>query len=92
MESRWLQDDGGKTLHELAAEFGVSAERIRQIEQKAMHDFKNATFNTSFVESHPELTHYANKIPPEMIAVAISAAIAAHEGIYQLIRIRIQIK
>jgi pyruvate carboxylase subunit A len=44
-------------------------------------DFKNATFNTSFVESHPELTHYANKIPPEMIAVAISAAIAAHEGI-----------
>ena len=44
-------------------------------------DFKNATFNTSFVESHPELTRYANKVPPEMIAVAISAAIAAHEGI-----------
>jgi RNA polymerase sigma-32 factor len=31
-----LQDDGGATLHELAAEFGVSAERIRQIEVAAM--------------------------------------------------------
>ncbi|MDM7456295.1 MAG: RNA polymerase sigma factor RpoH [Tepidimonas sp.] len=37
---RWLKvnDDGsgGKTLHELAAEYGVSAERIRQIEAAAM--------------------------------------------------------
>ncbi|CAN6134631.1 RpoD DNA-directed RNA polymerase, sigma subunit (sigma70/sigma32) [Methylophilaceae bacterium] len=41
VESRWLQDDGGKTLHELAAEFGVSAERIRQIEQKAMQKIKS---------------------------------------------------
>ena len=44
-------------------------------------DFRNANFNTSFVESHPELTHYANEIAPEVIAAAISAAIAAHEGI-----------
>jgi RNA polymerase sigma-32 factor len=37
VESRWLCEDGsGTTLHELAAEFNVSAERIRQIEQKAM--------------------------------------------------------
>ena len=31
VEARWLQETGGKTLHELAAEFGVSAESIRQI-------------------------------------------------------------
>ncbi len=36
IEARWLQEDGGATLHDLAAEFGVSAERIRQIEAKAM--------------------------------------------------------
>jgi pyruvate carboxylase subunit A len=44
-------------------------------------DFKAANFNTSFVETHPELTNYATELPPELIAAAISAAIAAHEGI-----------
>ncbi|MCD8504034.1 MAG: RNA polymerase sigma factor RpoH [Burkholderiaceae bacterium] len=38
--ARWLGDDGGATLHELAEEFGVSAERIRQIEAAAFK--KNA--------------------------------------------------
>lgn len=42
VEARWLQDEGGKTLHELADEFGVSAERIRQIEQKAMQKMKSS--------------------------------------------------
>ena len=37
VEARWLCEDGSAaTLHDLAAEFKVSAERIRQIEQKAM--------------------------------------------------------
>jgi len=36
IEARWLQDDGGITLQELAQEFGVSAERIRQIEAAAL--------------------------------------------------------
>ena len=42
VEARWLaNDDGsGATLHELAAEFGVSAERIRQIETAAMKKMK----------------------------------------------------
>jgi len=40
VEARWLQDDSGSTLHDLADEFGVSAERIRQIEQKAMGKIK----------------------------------------------------
>jgi RNA polymerase sigma-32 factor len=46
VEQRWLQvnDDGsgGMTLHELAAEYGVSAERIRQIEVAAMKKMKQA--------------------------------------------------
>lgn len=40
VEARWLQGKDSKTLHELADEFGVSAERIRQIEQKAMLKMK----------------------------------------------------
>ena len=40
VETRWLQDAGGMTLHELAAEYGVSAERIRQIEAKAMQKLR----------------------------------------------------
>lgn len=44
-------------------------------------EFRSAEFNTSFVEAHPELTNYKNEVPPELIAAAISAAIAAHEGI-----------
>ena len=46
VEQRWLNvnDDGsgGMTLHELAAEYGVSAERIRQIESAAMKKMKTA--------------------------------------------------
>ena len=43
---RWLRVDdtgaGGMTLHELAAEYGVSAERIRQIEVAAMKKMRKA--------------------------------------------------
>jgi RNA polymerase sigma-32 factor len=44
IERRWLVDEGEEaaTLHELAAEYGVSAERIRQIEAKAMQKMKGA--------------------------------------------------
>jgi len=44
VEARWLaNDDGsGATLHELADEFGVSAERIRQIESAALKKMKGA--------------------------------------------------
>ena len=40
VEARWLREDDQATLHDLAAEFGVSAERIRQIENKAMQKMR----------------------------------------------------
>lgn len=41
VERRWLAAEGeAATLHELAGEYGVSAERIRQIEAKAMQKMK----------------------------------------------------
>ena len=46
VEERWLKvndnGSGGMTLHELAAEYGVSAERIRQIEVAAMKKMRQA--------------------------------------------------
>ncbi len=44
VQRRWLVEEGEEaaTLHELAAEYGVSAERIRQIEVKAMQKMKGA--------------------------------------------------
>ena len=40
IEARWLREKDTATLHELAAEFKVSAERIRQIEAKALAKMK----------------------------------------------------
>jgi RNA polymerase sigma-32 factor len=42
IQRRWLVEEGEEaaTLHELATEYGVSAERIRQIEVKAMQKMK----------------------------------------------------
>ncbi|WP_234084232.1 RNA polymerase sigma factor RpoH [Azonexus sp. R2A61] len=40
VEARWLAEGEAATLHELAAEFDVSAERIRQIEAKALQKMR----------------------------------------------------
>ncbi|MFV0283486.1 MAG: RNA polymerase sigma factor RpoH [Castellaniella sp.] len=42
VRARWLVDDGGATLHELAAEYGISAERVRQIESAALKKLRVA--------------------------------------------------
>jgi len=42
IETRWLREKDGATLQELADEFNVSAERIRQIESKAMQKMRGA--------------------------------------------------
>src|SRR4051812_15149632 len=42
VEARWLREKDAATLHDLAAEFKVSAERIRQIEAKALEKMRKA--------------------------------------------------
>ncbi len=46
IEARWLKEQDTATLHDLAAEFGVSAERIRQIEARAMQKIRAAMAET----------------------------------------------
>ncbi len=42
VQARWLHDEGGLTLTELAVEFGISAERVRQIEAAAFKKLRVA--------------------------------------------------
>ncbi|MBN4069193.1 RNA polymerase sigma factor RpoH [Beggiatoa alba] len=42
VQRRWLADEGKATLQVLATEYGVSAERIRQLEKSAMAKIKKA--------------------------------------------------
>jgi len=41
IEARWLREEDQATLQELADQYGVSAERIRQIESKALKTMRN---------------------------------------------------
>ncbi len=43
-------------------------------------DFIKASFNTSFVEDHPELINYSVKCSQQHLALAFAAAIAANQG------------
>ncbi len=42
IRARWLDDDNKSTLQELADQYGVSAERVRQLEKNAMKKLKMA--------------------------------------------------
>jgi len=44
-------------------------------------DFRAGRFDTSFLETHPDLFQYDDTLEPEDLVVAISAAIAAYEGL-----------
>ncbi|TXI35624.1 MAG: RNA polymerase sigma factor RpoH, partial [Nitrosomonas sp.] len=47
IEARWLREKDTATLHDLAAELGVSAERVRQIEAKALQKMRGALATTA---------------------------------------------
>ena len=71
---------GRRALNDMIV-YGVKT-TIPYYQQIMQHpDFRAADFNTSFVEQHPELTQYDVGLPKELMAAAIAAAIAAHEGI-----------
>ena len=42
IEARWLDDENKATLHDLAAKYNISAERVRQLETNALKKLKNS--------------------------------------------------
>jgi pyruvate carboxylase subunit A len=71
---------GLRSLNDMGV-FGVKTTIPYYQEILNNQEFRAAQFNTSFVETHPELINYAVRRPPELLAAVISAAIAAHEGL-----------
>ncbi len=44
-------------------------------------EFRSGQFNTGFVEAHPELTQFSQKLSREDLALVLAAAVAAHTGL-----------
>ncbi|UCB55062.1 MAG: acetyl-CoA carboxylase biotin carboxylase subunit [Thiotrichales bacterium] len=44
-------------------------------------EFRSGSFNTGFVEAHPELTQFSQKLSPEDLALVLAAATSAHTGL-----------
>jgi pyruvate carboxylase subunit A len=44
-------------------------------------DFRAGRFDTFYLERHPEVFDYDSNVEPEDLVVAVSAAIAAYEGL-----------
>lgn len=71
---------GRRALYDMVV-FGVKTTIPYYLAILGNEDFRSGEFNTSFVDMHPELINYDAGQPPEMLAAAIAAAIAAHNGL-----------
>jgi pyruvate carboxylase subunit A len=61
--------------------YGVKTTIPYYLEILRTPEFRDARFDTGFVETHPELVNYSIRRPPSDLAAAIAAAIAAHHGL-----------
>lgn len=82
----WARDWGGlvarsqRALDDMRL-FGIKTTLPYYQEILQSKDFQSADFDTSFVESHPEMTAYSLKRSPEELATVIAASIAVHSGL-----------
>jgi pyruvate carboxylase subunit A len=75
-----LLDRAQRALQDMGV-YGVKTTIPYYLEILKSAHFQAANFDTSFVEMHPELTHYSVYRPTRNIAVAIGVAVAAHMGL-----------
>ena len=74
-----LLDRAERALKDIGV-YGIKTTIPYQIEIVKSQEFQNGNFDTSFVESHPELINYSVKRAPRELAATIGVAIAAHLG------------
>jgi pyruvate carboxylase subunit A len=60
---------------------GVKTTKPFHLEILKTQEFRDARFDTAFIEHHPELVNYTIRRSPAELAVAIAAAVAAHHGL-----------
>ncbi|MHB0991265.1 MAG: acetyl-CoA carboxylase biotin carboxylase subunit [Burkholderiales bacterium] len=73
-------DRSRRALNDMTV-YGVKTTIPYYLEILGNEDFRSGHFDTSFVETHADLINYNVGQPPEMLAAAIAAAIAAHNGL-----------
>ncbi|HET9112789.1 MAG TPA: acetyl-CoA carboxylase biotin carboxylase subunit [Burkholderiales bacterium] len=73
-------DRSRRALNDMTV-YGVKTTIPYYLEILSNEDFCSGHFDTSFVETHADLINYNVGQPPEMLAAAIAAAIAAHNGL-----------
>ncbi len=61
--------------------YGVKTTIPYQLEILRSEEFQSASFNTGFIDKHPELADYSVRRPPRELAAVIAAAIVAHSGL-----------
>lgn len=74
-----LLDRAERALNDIGV-YGIKTTIPYHIEIVNSQEFQNGSFNTGFVENHPELIGYSVKRAPRELAAAIGVAIAAHLG------------
>lgn len=75
-----LLDRAERALQDIAV-YGIKTTIPYQLEIIKSPQFQSGKFDTSFVEQHPELTHYSVRRSSRDLAVALGAAVAAHMGL-----------
>jgi len=71
---------GQRALRDMGLQ-GVKTTIPYYLEILKTEEFRAGRFDTGFVENHPELVNYTVRRPPNHVAAAIAAAIAAHHGL-----------
>jgi len=61
--------------------YGVKTTKPFHLQILNTPEFQAATFDTGFIEKHPELIEYSIRRPPQDLAAAIAAAVVAYHGL-----------